>query len=162
MSVAAAEAGQLPVLVAYYVPKRDCGSYSAGGAPASTPTCPGWAASPPRLGDRPAVVVLEPDAIPQAIDGCEGVDPAARYEVLTQAVAILDRQPGDPRLPRRRQLQWITDLAALSDALRRSGLAQADGFALNVSNFQTTEDSAAYGLALSEQLERDGLPASTS
>ena len=159
LSVAAAEAGRLPVFVAYHVPNRDCGSYSAGGA-SDVDAYLSWVGSfAAGLGDRPAVVVLEPDAIPQAIDGCEGVDPAARYEFLTQAVAILDRQPQTRIYLDAGTSSWITDLGALSDALRRSGLAQADGFAVNVSNFQSTEDSASYGLALSEQLERDGLPA---
>jgi endoglucanase len=139
------------------VPNRDCGSYSSGGA-ADIDAYLSWVGSfAAALADRPAVVVLEPDAIAQALDGCAGVDPAARYELLTQAVQILDRQPQTRIYLDAGNSDWITDLPALSDALRRSGIAQADGFAVNVSNFQTTEDSAAFGLALSGQLERDGL-----
>ena len=162
LSLAAAESGQLPVLVAYYVPNRDCGSYSSGGA-TDIDAYLSWVGSfAAALADRPAVVVLEPDAVAQAVDGCAGLDPAARYELLTQAVQILDRQPETRIYLDAGNPEWIPDLPALSDALRRSGIAQADGFALNVSNFQTTEDSAAFGLALSEQLEREGFPASTS
>ena len=157
LSLDAAESGQLPVLVTYNVPNRDCGSYSSGGA-ADIDAYLSWVGSfAAALADRPAVVVLEPDAIAQALDGCAGVDPAARYELLTQAVQILDRQPQTRIYLDAGNSDWITDLQALSDALRRSGIAQADGFAVNVSNFQTTEDSAAFGLALSGQLERDGL-----
>ncbi|HZB20283.1 MAG TPA: glycoside hydrolase family 6 protein [Blastococcus sp.] len=157
LSLAAAEAGQLPVLVAYYVPNRDCGSYSSGGAP-DVDAYLSWVGSfAAALGDRPAVVVLEPDAIAQALDGCASVDPATRFEWLAQAVAILDRQPGTRTYLDAGNSSWITDLPALSDALRSSGLAQADGFALNVANFRATEESAEFGLALSEQLEQDGL-----
>ena len=45
--------------------------------------------------DRRAVVVLEPDAVPHAVEGCTGsADPAERYRLLTEAVRILQRQPG--------------------------------------------------------------------
>lgn len=158
LSLAAAEAGELPLLVAYYVPNRDCGSYSSGGAP-DVDAYLSWIGSfAAGLGDRPAAVVLEPDAVPQAVEGCADADPADRYEFLSQAVAILDRQPETRIYLDAGTSTWIDDLPALSDALRSSGIDQADGFALNVSNFQTTEDTAEYGLALSERLEDDGLP----
>jgi endoglucanase len=160
VSQAAAAAGELPVLVAYNVPGRDCGSYSAGGA-ADVDTYLSWIGSfAAALGDRPAVVVLEPDAVPQAIVGCAGVDPAQRYDLLAQAVEILDRQPGTRTYLDAGNASWVTDLPALADALRRSGIDQADGFALNVSNYETTDASAEYGLELSRELE-EGAPAGT-
>ena len=160
VSQAAAAAGELPVLVAYNVPGRDCGSYSAGGA-ADVDTYLSWVGSfAAALGDRPAVVVLEPDAVPQAIVGCAGVDPAQRYDLLAQAVEILDRQPGTRTYLDAGNASWVTDLPALADALRRSGIDQADGFALNVSNYETTDASAEYGLELSRELE-EGAPAGT-
>jgi len=162
ISRTAAEAGQLPVLVAYHAPVRDCRQYSAGGAADIDEYLHwigGFAAG---LGDRPAVVIVEPDAIPQALAGCEGLDPAQRFELLFQAVAILDRQPatriyldaGNPR--------WVSDLPALADALRRSNIDSADGFSLNVANFVPTEEVAAFGLALSQELERDAPPGTPS
>ncbi len=158
LSQAAATAGQLPVLVAYYVPNRDCGLYSSGGASGVDEYLTWMGSLAAGLGDRPAVVVLEPDAIAQAVEGCPEVDPAERYDWLSEAVAILDRQPATRIYIDAGNSQWVTDLAALSDALRRSGIEQADGFAVNVSNFQTTADSADFGLALSERLESDGVP----
>ncbi|MYS70978.1 endoglucanase, partial [Streptomyces sp. SID5926] len=38
------------------------------------------------------------------------------------------------------------------DPLKRAGVDQADGFAVNVSNFYTTEDSIAYGKQLSAKV----------
>jgi endoglucanase len=158
VSLAAAAAGELPVLVAYYVPLRDCRSYSAGGA-ADADEYLSWIGSfAAALEDRPAVVVLEPDAIPQAIVGCEELDPAARYEILGQAVAILDRQPGARVYLDAGNASWITDLPVLAGALRASNIDQADGFALNVSNFESTEASAGYGMALSQQLQQGAPP----
>jgi len=148
------------VLVAYNVPGRDCGSYSAGGA-ADVDAYLAWVGSfAAALGDRPAVVVLEPDAVPQAVVGCAGVDPAARYDMLAQAVEILDRQPGARVYLDAGNATWVDELPELADALRRSGIDQAEGFALNVSNYETTEVSAEYGLELSRELE-EGAPAGT-
>jgi endoglucanase len=160
VSEAAAAAGELPVLVAYNVPGRDCGSYSAGGA-ADVDAYLAWVGSfAAALGDRPAVVVLEPDAVPQAVVGCPGVDPAARYDMLAQAVEILDRQPGARVYLDAGNATWVDELPELADALRRSGIDQAEGFALNVSNYETTEVSAEYGLELSRELE-EGASAGT-
>jgi endoglucanase len=158
ISTAAAAAGELPVLVAYNVPGRDCGSYSRGGA-ADADAYLAWIGSfAAALGDRPAVVVLEPDAVPQAVVGCPGLDPAARYQLLAQAVDILERQPGTVTYVDAGNADWVSDLPALAGALRRSGVDRADGFALNVSNYETTDVSAEYGLALSRELEAGAPP----
>ena len=78
------------MLVAYNVPGRDCGSYSAGGA-AGVDAYLSWVGSfAAALGDRPAVVVLEPDAVPQALVGCPGVDPAARWLAERLGVELSD------------------------------------------------------------------------
>jgi endoglucanase len=160
VSRAAAAEDELPVLVAYNVPGRDCGSYSAGGAP-DVDAYLSWIGSfAAALGDRPAVVVLEPDAVPQALEGCAGVDAAARYQTLGQAVDILDRQPGTRVYVDAGNASWVEDLPALADALRRSGVDRADGFALNVSNYETNEASADYGRRLSRELEA-GAPEGT-
>ncbi|MGY1710868.1 glycoside hydrolase family 6 protein [Geodermatophilus sp. SYSU D00758] len=160
VSEAAAAEDRVPVLVAYNIPGRDCGSYSAGGA-ADVDGYLSWIGSfAAALGDRPAVVVLEPDSVAHALVGCAGVDPAARFELLAQAVAILDRQPGARVYVDAGNAGWIQDLPALAEALRRSGVDRAEGFALNVANFETTEASAEYGLALSRQLE-EGAPPGT-
>ena len=66
---------------------------------------------------------------------------------------ILDRQPGTRVYVDAGNASWVDDLPALADALRRSGVDRADGFALNVSNYETTEASADYGLELSRELE---------
>ena len=160
ISLAAAAAGQTPVLVAYRVPDRDCRSYSSGGAadPASYLAWIGSLAA--ALGDRPAVVVLEPDAVAQTVVGCAGVDPAQRYQLLAQAVDVLEAQPQVSTYLDAGNAAWVTDLPVLATALRSSGVDKADGFAVNVSNFQTTDVSAAFGLALSRELEQ-GQPAGT-
>ena len=158
VSSTADAAGQTPVLVAYHVPDRDCHSFSSGGA-ADAESYLAWMGSfAAALGDRPAVVVLEPDAVAQTIVGCEGVQPAERYQLLAQAVDILEKQPQVRTYLDAGNSAWITDLPVLAAALRSSGVDNADGFAVNVSNFQSTDDSATFGLALSRELERGGQP----
>lgn len=66
----AAAAGAVPLLVAYNIPDRDCGSFSGGGA-ADADAFRAWVAEVAAgLAGSPAIVVLEPDAIPHQITGC--------------------------------------------------------------------------------------------
>lgn len=157
---AAVERGEVPVVVVYALPHRDCGSHSAGGLRDRETYLAYVRTVVDALAGAEAVVVLEPDAVPQAVVGCAGVDPAARYDMLAQAVEILDRQPGARVYLDAGNATWVDELPELADALRRSGIDQAEGFALNVSNYETTEVSAEYGLELSRELE-EGAPAGT-
>ncbi|PPK98000.1 glycosyl hydrolase family 6 [Kineococcus xinjiangensis] len=106
------------------------------------------------IGEADAIVVLEPDAVPHALEGClEGSHHTAeqRYAALREATGILKRNPATRVYLDAGNAGWIDDLDALAAALRASGLEEADGFALNVSNFKTTESSASYGRALSDR-----------
>lgn len=142
--------GSLPVLVAYNVPGRDCGLYSSGGAEGIDAYLDWVGSVAAGIGDRPAVVVLEPDAVPHTLDGCVPAgEVGERYEMLTEAVSILHRQPGVRVYLDAGNASWVEDLDALATALRASGVDEADGFALNVSNFETTERSVQYGRRLS-------------
>jgi endoglucanase len=149
----AARADKTAVLVAYYVPGRDCGSYSAGGAP-SAASYREWVRALARgIGNRPAAVILEPDAIPQAVTGClSAAARAERYALLRFAVRTLAAHPravvyldaGNPG--------WIKPPSRLVRPLRSAGAETADGVALNVSNFYRTATTLRYGLALSRAL----------
>jgi endoglucanase len=148
---AAARAGQVPVLVAYHVPERDCGGQSGGGAsgPAAYRT---WVRDlAAAIGGEPAVVVLEPDAVPQAVGGCIE-DPSVRYRLLAEAIGTLKAKPSVRVYLDAGNPSWITDTGRLADALRRAGIDRADGFALNVANFETTADNLAYGRRLAKAL----------
>ena len=149
----AAAEDTLPVLVAYNVPNRDCGQFSSGGA-ADIDAYLEWVGSlAAGIGRHPAVVVLEPDAVAHALDGCAGRSADERQRLLTEAVAILKRQPRVKVYVDAGNASWIDDLDALAATLKASGVAKADGFALNVSNFETTERSVAYGTRLSQRLD---------
>ncbi|MFB7663773.1 glycoside hydrolase family 6 protein [Kitasatospora sp. NPDC056138] len=154
LTVRAAAVGRTALIVAYDIPHRDCGRFSAGGA-ADASAYRAWidqlAAG---LADRAAWVVLEPDAVAHTLDGC-GVTAAAateRYELLTYAVQELKKQPRVRVYLDAGNAGWLKDLDRLAGALRAAGIAAADGFSVNVSNFYTTEQSSAYGDRLSALL----------
>ncbi|MFB6893532.1 glycoside hydrolase family 6 protein [Kitasatospora sp. NPDC056327] len=154
----AAEADRTPVFVAYNIPHRDCGLYSAGGAPDAAAYRAWVTGLADAIGDRRAWVVLEPDAVAHTLDACgvKGDAAAERYGLLAFAVQELKKRPrvrvyldaGNPG--------WTPDPVALAEALRRSGVAAADGFAVNVSNFFSTDRNVSYGAQLSALL--DGKP----
>jgi endoglucanase len=156
LTTAAAVARQAPVLVAYDIPARDCaGGYSAGGAPNSAAYLEWVGRFAAGIGARPAVVILEPDAIPDALSGCLGAGAGAaqaRLQLLGQAVAVLARAPQAAVYLDAGNAAWISQLPRLAAALRRAGVARARGFALNVANFQSTAASIAYGQRLSRLL----------
>ena len=160
----AARAGKTAVVVAYYIPGRDCGSYSAGGAP-SAASYREWVAALARgIGKHPAAVILEPDAIAQAVTGClSAAARAERYALLRFAVRTLAARPrvvvyldaGNPG--------WVRPpLATAAARFSAPAIRAADGFALNVSNFYRTATTLRYGLALSRALMKAHFVVDTS
>ncbi|MFD4629356.1 glycoside hydrolase family 6 protein [Streptomyces sp. NPDC058284] len=150
----AAKEGRTAVLVAYNIPHRDCGQHSAGGAGGADQYRSWVDTFADSIGRAPALVVLEPDAIPHIADGCTPAEyHAERYQLLSEAIQRLKRQPrvkvyldaGNPG--------WISDAHKLTEPLRKAGVAQADGFSLNVSNFQGDEKTKAYGRTLSATVD---------
>ncbi|MCY1145412.1 glycoside hydrolase family 6 protein [Actinoplanes sp. Pm04-4] len=151
--VVRAARGYIPVLVLYFIPHRDCASHSAGGARTATAYDAWIQAVAAALTGRRAIVILEPDAVAQSLQGClTSAQRAERYRLLTRAVAKLAANPaltvyldgGNPA--------WITDTATMAKALRKAGVARADGFSLNVANFETTASNIRYGTRLSDRL----------
>jgi endoglucanase len=147
----AAAAGRLPVLVAYNIPGRDCGSYSAGGAASATAYRAWIRTVVAGLKGRSAVVIVEPDAVPHVVDGCQGREDE-RYALLRDAVATLKSSANAVVFLDAGHPAWVTDVAKLAASLRRAGVETADGVSLNVSNFIPTADNFAYGDRLSAAL----------
>jgi len=146
----AAAVGALPVLVAYAIPGRDCGSYSAGGAATA-----GWyrlwirelAAG---IGARPAAVIVEPDAI--ALAECLGPQgEAERYALLADAVTTLAALPSTAVYLDAGHAGWLP-VDEVVARLRLSGIDRARGIALNVSNFGATADQSIYATAIADRL----------
>ncbi|MCX5390893.1 glycoside hydrolase family 6 protein [Streptomyces sp. NBC_00094] len=152
LTEAATRAGREALLVLYGIPHRDCGLYSAGGA-TDAAAYRAWVDGVARgIAGRRATVVLEPDAVMHVVDGCtEAQHHGERYALLKAAVHRLKRQPATTVYLDAGNAGWAAP-AELSGPLKEAGIAEADGFAVNVSNFQTTATSAAYGRRLSALL----------
>jgi endoglucanase len=140
-------AGALPVLVAYDIPLRDCGSYSSGGA-ASAAAYKTWIRSfAAGVGSRKAVVVLEPDAL--AGMGClSAADQQTRLALISDAVSVLAARSGVATYIDAGNSGWQS-AATMATRLKSAGVASARGFSLNISNFMTTASQRAYGDQLS-------------
>lgn len=148
----ARSAAAIPVFVTYYLPGRDCSGYSSGGAP-SFAAYQGWVSSiAAAIGDAAAAVVVEPDAVAEMTVGCLSTHRTRYANALAAEISTFKQHPhvavyldaGNPR--------WVGDTSRLAATLRASGISQADGFALNVSNFFTKADDMNYGTAVSSQV----------
>ena len=137
----------LPVIVAYNIPQRDCGQFSAGGAN-SPDGYRAWTAELARgIGDRPAVVILEPDAL-AGIDCLNGADQMTRYALLSDAVNTLEARPGTSVYIDGGNPGWVP-ADQMANRLNAAGVHRSAGFALNTSNYHDTDFATRYARDLS-------------
>jgi len=151
---AAAAAGKLPVLVAYNLPGRDaCGAESAGGA--ATPAIyQKWITTfAAAIGARPAIVVLEPDALGD-FSCMTTAEVTTRLRLLNLATRLLAaRAPNTWTYIDAGHADWNSP-ATMAKRLVSAGVARARGFAVNVSNFIGTAESRRYAEQVRTALER--------
>jgi len=146
---AAGAQGATPVFVAYNIPNRDCGSYSAGGAGDASGYANWIRQFAAGLSGRPAAVILEPDAVAQA--SCLSAPAqSARFAMLRDAVRVL-KTAGAAVYLDGGNAHWV-DAATMAGRLQSAGVDEADGFSLNVSNYMATKDNIAFGNQLSQRL----------
>ncbi len=145
----------VPVLVAYDIPLRDCSQYSAGGAQSDADYRAWIAALAKGLGSSKAVVILEPDALANLPSDCgstadpTGAITAARIADINYAIGALESQPGTSVYLDAGHSQWHS-VGDMASRLIQAGVAKAQGFFLNVSNFQPTEQVDQYGTWVSK------------
>lgn len=159
VSIAKAQ-DRVPVLVLYNTPYRDCGSYSAGGSD----TAEGYKTFVHKfakgISDAPAIVVIEPDAL-GVVDCLSPEQKQERFDLLTYAVKKIKKQPHAVVYIDAGHSNWVK-AKTMAKRLKKSGIAHADGFALNVSNFYTTEDNTTYGARISKRTDRSHFVIDTS
>jgi len=140
-------AGALPVFVAYNIPNRDCGSYSAGGAGGSNAYRKWIRDFASGVSGRRAIVILEPDAL-AGMDCLPAPARDERVSLIRDAVQALKTQAASVYIDAG-NARWHP-APVMANRLQQAGISIADGFALNVSNFQSTPANVAYG----EQVSR--------
>ena len=135
--------GALPVIGAYAIINRDCGSFSGGGfttADQYRAWADGFAEG---IGDDKVVVILEPDAI--AGMGCLNADQQAeRLALLRYAVHAIEARPDAHVYIDAGHSAWQTP-ATIAGRLNQAGIDRAEGFATNNANFNLTADEVAWG-----------------
>ena len=139
-------AGALPVFVAYNIPGRDCGSYSAGGANGSDAYRRWIQGFANGIRGRDAIVVLEPDALP-GLDCLSAQGQQDRMALLRDAVHTLKRQRAAVYIDAG-NARWRS-AETMAARLKQVDVASADGFSLNVSNYMNNAANIAYGERLS-------------
>jgi endoglucanase len=141
------ERDEVPLLVVYGVPERDCaGLLSAGGLPPEDyPTWVGRIATALEQAPGPAVVVLEPDALATAQECGRRTE---RVEQIEAAVGLLARA-GVTTYVDAGHSDWV-GARAMARMLEDVGVERVRGFATNVSNFQPDEDERAYAQVLDD------------
>jgi endoglucanase len=146
----AAGEGSVPVFVAYNIPHRDCGGYSASGAQSTADGYRSWIREVAAgLSGGRSVVVLEPDAVAQ-MTCLPATGQQERLALLRDAVALL-KAAGAAVYIDAGNARWV-GAADMATRLKSAGIAQADGFSLNVSNFISTSANVAYGEAVSSRV----------
>ena len=143
---AAESQGALPVLVAYNIPDRDCGGLSGGGG-ATAEGYRAWiTAFANAIGGRKAAVILEPDAL--ANMGClSAAGQQSRVDLIRYAVQALKGKGAAVYLDAGHPA-WHP-APEMARRLNLADIENADGFALNVSNFVATALNTAYGAQIS-------------
>jgi len=134
----AAEQEALLVVVAYFIPNRDCGGHGADNEAHYL----AWIGRvSDALGGTPAAVILEPDAI---VADCFD---KPRATMLSEAARRLTERGHYVYLDAGHS-RWRTT-GNTAERLLAAGIKHANGFSINVANRQRTEESMAWGMELS-------------
>src|ERR1051325_8025567 len=142
-------ANALPIFVAYNIPNRDCGQYSAGGA-GGAEAYKRWIRSFANgVGNRKAVVILEPDAL-AGMSCLSAAQQQERMDLIHDAVRVL-KAKGAAVYSDAGHASGVNP-AAMANRLNRAGIAEADGFSLNIKTFLGTSVNVAYGMEVSKRV----------
>jgi endoglucanase len=148
----AAARGKVPLLGAYNLPQRDCGSYSAGGAKSNASYLTWITKFAAGIGNRKAVVLLEPDSL-YYIDCLNATALKSRQDLLRRSVDVLAAKAPNAVV----YLDGGTPVHGTSGAdmaarLAPAGIGKARGFFVNVANFRTDGDSEAFAVSVNRTL----------
>jgi endoglucanase len=143
--------GALPLFIAYNLPKRDCGNYSGGGSEKGDAYKKWVSAFAKGIGDRRAVVVLEPDGLGLLKKCLSPADQKERFELFCFAVHEFAALGNTAVYIDAGHSGWLP-VPDIVERLKEAGIEEADGFSLNVSNYKKTETEIKYGKEVSKKL----------
>jgi len=102
------------------------------------------------VGSRPAVVILEPDALALQNNCPDNAQRQARLQMLSYAVKTLQTKSDQVYLDAGHS-NWVP-AGQMARRLQAAGIAQATGFALNVANYDPTNREISYATELDRDL----------
>jgi endoglucanase len=153
---AAAAQGQMPITALYNMFNRDNGGQSSGGS-ASPDAYRAWIdAAVAGIGDRPVLVVLEPDSLAQLGNLPSGAAHAERTALVAYAARALATLPEATVYLDGGNATWIRP-PEMAARLKDAGVAQVRGFAVNVANFDAIDICCTYATQITAELGRLGV-----
>ncbi len=153
---AANNAGQIPQMVLYNIPRRDCGQYSAGGAP-NVAIYGTWITNLAKgLGNKTVIILLESDSL--ALQSClNATEINDRNNAIASAVRTIKAANPNAKVYLDGGHSAWNSATEQARRLSLAGVRSADGFFTNVANFRTTSDEIAYGKAIINALGASNL-----
>jgi endoglucanase len=149
----AAANGELPIFVAYNLPGRDCGQHSAGGLKTGELYKRWIRKIAAGIGDRGAVVVLEPDALGllEKENCLTKEQQEERFALIHDAIKTLRKNPKTIVYLDGGHSRWHP-VEVHARLLKSAGVEDANGFALNTSNYRGMDELLPFAKKLSELL----------
>jgi len=150
------KADAIPLFVAYNIPGRDLGGYSTGGTETDGEYKDWLGMISYNIADRPAVIVMEPDALPHIPE----LDEAAANERIELLAAALDTFKDNANTAvylDAGNSSWLEagDVAELLKRVSEKTENGLTGISLNVANFISDEETEAYGEAIQQAYGQD-------
>jgi len=143
----------LPTFVLYAIPNRDLGHHSAGGFNTPAEYFQFVRRIAAGIGNKSPVIIIEPDALPQSTI-LEPQEQKYRLGLIKKAVSILSSNCDAIVYIDIGHSNWLSPSDSY-DLLMQAGVMQARGFSVNVSNYQTTQDSLMWGSRIASGFETE-------
>jgi len=153
-------APQLPVLVVYNMPNRDIGQYSKGGAKTRESYLNFLKSFADGIGDNKPILIYEPDSLTHTGD-MSIEDATSRISLMKEGLEILTNNCNALIYVDIGHSNWLSPEEA-SKLLNKVSNDKVRGFAVNVSNYRTTEESMEWSLKLCEYRPNDYFVIDTS
>lgn len=151
----AAKLNKVPTLVAYNIPFRDAGGLAGGGA-AHEIAYKSWIDKfADGIGTRPAMVVLEPDAIMHA-NLLTDEQLASREMLFRYAARRFAEKAPNTWVYLDAGTYSVLSPEYIAAVLNKSSMREFHGFSLNVSSTRTLKESKEWGEKINAQLSRYG------
>jgi endoglucanase len=150
--------GAAPIFILYNVPGRDCGQHSSAGAIETADQYRRWIRKiAAGAGQEKVVFVLEPDALGlldknENNQECLSKDKQEeRLSIIWDAIKVLRQNPNAAVYLDAGHAHWAP-APVMAERLKRAGIEDAHGFALNTSNYVWDAENIKFGHELSKMV----------